>query len=143
MHRAPRQWKPIKLVPGVLQFLVLQALGDRQLSTLGIKKRIFEATRGTFSVSTGSLVPAINKLEEKGYLGVSQLRGKRRTRFFVITLEGRDYSNNERKRWRRVVDALQAACDYPRGEQGRDDDWYRYVPNHGSKHRQRLDAVEL
>ena len=57
-----------ELVRGTLDLLILRALTLNQDHGVGIARRIQQITKGTFDVKPGSLFPALQRLEEKGWL---------------------------------------------------------------------------
>ena len=56
------------LLQGTLDLLILKALRSSELHGLGVSRRIEQITGGTFAVQSGSLFPALHRLEEAGWL---------------------------------------------------------------------------
>ena len=56
------------LLAGTLDLLILKALSAEPLHGLGVSRRIAQVTRGEFDVKAGSLFPALQKLEQEGWL---------------------------------------------------------------------------
>ena len=62
-------------------------------------------TRGAFDVKPGSLFPALNRLEENGWVAASWGRSEnnRRARFYTLTKAGQKQLAAEAREWARVV----------------------------------------
>src|SRR5262245_65399365 len=78
------------LLQGTLDLLVLKALAGGPLHGLGVSRRIGLITRGAFDVKPGSLFPALNRLEENGWVAASWGRSEnnRRARYYTLTRAG-------------------------------------------------------
>ena len=97
------------LLQGTLDLLVLKALAGGPLHGLGVSRRIGLATRGAFDVKPGSLFPALNRLEENGWVTASWGRSEnnRRARFYRLTGSGRAALRAEVESWRRFAAAIE------------------------------------
>ena len=88
--------------------LVLRTLELAPMHGLGISDRIRQITRGVFDVKPGSLFPALQRLEQNGWIegewGVSA--NNRRARFYRLTPEGRKHLAEETARYRQVTGAV-------------------------------------
>ena len=75
---------------------------------LGISDRIRQITRGVFVVKPGSLFPALQRLEQSGFVegqwGESE--NKRRARYYTLTRSGRAQLGKEKRNWSRVFTAV-------------------------------------
>jgi transcriptional regulator len=93
---------------GTLDLLVLRTLATGPRHGLGISRRIEEITRGTFSVTPGSLFPALRRLEDDGFVegawGESETR--RKARYYTLTRAGRRQLESETRDWRRAAQAV-------------------------------------
>ena len=58
----------VELLPGTLDLLILKALAAEPLHGLAVSRRISQVTQGTFEVKPGSLFPALQRLEQEGWL---------------------------------------------------------------------------
>ena len=56
------------LLQGTLDLLILKTLRLGEMHGLGISRRIEQITQGTFSVKTGSLFPALRRMQKKAGL---------------------------------------------------------------------------
>ncbi len=126
MQRKSRKLKPIKLLRGLLDLLVLQALGNRRLRTRAIARRIHEITNETFLVETASLVPSLKRLKDEKCIYRDEVT-KDKVVYHFLTVKGRQRLKAERRRWDRIRDGVEAATNTPLGMEG-DSDFYRRVP---------------
>jgi PadR family transcriptional regulator, regulatory protein PadR len=55
------------LLQGTLDLLILKARGDGESHGLGAARRVEQITRGTFTVTPGSLFPALHRMKEAGW----------------------------------------------------------------------------
>jgi PadR family transcriptional regulator, regulatory protein PadR len=100
--------KPVELLHGTLDLLILRTLELRPLHGVGISDRIQQVTRGAFLVGPGSLFPALHRLEEKGWIEGKwgELDSGRRARFYSLTASGRKRLAVEKKNWQIVSTAM-------------------------------------
>jgi PadR family transcriptional regulator PadR len=98
------------LLQGTLDLLILQAIGDTEFHGLGISRRIEQITHGTFRVIQGSLFPALQRMEEAGWLtsfwGDSE--NNRRAKFYRRTKAGQRQLGIETEEWTTIANALKA-----------------------------------
>ncbi|MFL5386482.1 MAG: PadR family transcriptional regulator [Longimicrobiaceae bacterium] len=93
---------------GTLDLLVLKTLTLAPMHGWGISQRIQQISEGTFDVNQGSLYPALQRLEQRGWIE-SEWRtseNNRRARYYDITPAGRLALGQEVENWRRYVDAV-------------------------------------
>ncbi|HET7461586.1 MAG TPA: PadR family transcriptional regulator [Longimicrobium sp.] len=93
---------------GTLDLLVLKTLTLEPMHGWGISQRIQQVSEGTFEVNQGSLYPALQRLEQRGWIE-SEWRASennRRARYYRITAAGRAALGEEVENWRRYVDAV-------------------------------------
>jgi PadR family transcriptional regulator, regulatory protein PadR len=103
--------KPVDLLQGTLDMLILKALGLGPLHGLAIAQRIEQVTRGTFQVKPGSLFPAVHRMEEKGWLCASwgESENNRRAKYYELTKAGRRQLETETARWKQISLAVTRA----------------------------------
>ena len=98
----------IALLQGTLDLLILRTLALHPQHGQGIARAIQQTSRDVLLVDHGSLYPALQRLESKGWLnaswGVSD--NNRRARFYELTKEGRKQLVREASEWRRLVEAV-------------------------------------
>jgi DNA-binding PadR family transcriptional regulator len=64
-----------EIVQGMLDLLVLKAVGPGPLRGLRVSRRIEQITKGTFTVKPGSLFPALRRIEAAaGFIHVGGVR---------------------------------------------------------------------
>jgi transcriptional regulator len=102
---------PSPVLPGTLEFLILQSLRTGEHHGLGVARRVEQITRGAFAVKAGSLFPALHRMERAGWVTSSwgESDNRRRARFYRLTARGRRQLQTEATEWRRVIGALTAA----------------------------------
>ena len=102
-----------ELLRGTLHLLVLRTLELRPLHGSAIMDRIRQVTGGTFDVPAGSLFPALHRLEQEGWIAgewtVSE--DDRRIRAYTLTRPGRKRLADEKRQWRRVVNAVEQVLE--------------------------------
>jgi transcriptional regulator len=96
--------KKTGLLQGTLDLLVLKALFLGPLHVLGISQRIEQVTKGTFQVKSGSLSPALHRMEEAGWLNSSwgESENNRRAKLYRLT-------EAETEGWQRISLAISSA----------------------------------
>jgi PadR family transcriptional regulator PadR len=97
----PRENSRIELLQGTLDLLILRTLLFGPSHGHAIAKHIQRTSEELFQVETGSLYPALHRLEARGWVDASwQLseRGKR-AKYYRLTLRGRRELVLERSRW--------------------------------------------
>lgn len=101
------------LLQGTLDLLVLKALVGGPLHGLGVSRRIALATRGAFDVKPGSLFPALNRLEESGFVASEWGRSEnnRRAKFYTLTKAGQKQLAAEARQWTRIAGAIGLALE--------------------------------
>jgi PadR family transcriptional regulator PadR len=86
-HTTPR----MELLQGTLDLLILRTLAPGPAHGHAIAKHIQRTSQDLLQVETGSLYPALHRLEAKGWIGASwELSDKgKRARYYRITALGR------------------------------------------------------
>ena len=104
---------PIELLQGTLDLLVLQTLTWGPQHGYGIAHAIRAGSRETLQVDTGSLYPALHRLEREGSVAsewkVSE--NKQRVKVYRLTPAGRKKLTQERSRWERLLEAMAGVLD--------------------------------
>jgi transcriptional regulator len=100
--------KPVDLVQGTLDLLILKAIGPAPLHGWAIAQRINQLSQDVLRVQQGSLYPALQRLEREGFItaewGASE--NNRRARFYRLTKAGRKHLDREQAGWERLADAI-------------------------------------
>jgi len=98
----------IELLQGTLDLLILKTLVFGEQHGQGIARAIQQSSEDVLLVDHGSLYPALQRLEAKGWIvaewGVSE--NNRKARFYKLTPSGRRQLAREADQWRRLVQAM-------------------------------------
>src|SRR5438477_12585517 len=98
-----------ELLPGTLDMLVLQTLTLQSLHGYAIAQHIRRLSDSVLNVEQGSLYPALERLQRKGWVTSKwgETPTKRRARYYTITAAGRKQLGNEITSFDRVLAAIQ------------------------------------
>src|SRR3954469_5252088 len=94
---------------GTLDLLILKTLTLEPMHGWGISARIQQVSRGLLDVNQGSLYPALQRLEQRGWIE-SEWRtteNNRRAKYSQLTTAGSRAVGAETANWRRYVDAVE------------------------------------
>ncbi len=98
----------VALLQGTLDLLILRTLVFGAQHGQGIARAIEQQSEDTLLVDPGSLYPALQRLETRGWIraewGTSD--NNRRARFYALTARGRRQLVAETKQWRRLAAAI-------------------------------------
>jgi transcriptional regulator len=111
-----RSSNQIDLVQGTLDMLILRVLMWGSQHGYGIANSIRLGSSEVLQVETGSLYPALHRLEKQGWLRSEwkQSEKKQRAKYYSLTAAGRKHLNAEQSRWNKVTIAITALMN--RGE---------------------------
>jgi PadR family transcriptional regulator, regulatory protein PadR len=100
--------RPVDLVQGTLDLLILKSLGAEALHGWAIARRIRQLSREVLLVQQGSLYPALHRLEDQGLIkaawGVSEQN--RRAKYYSLTKTGQKRLEKEAAAWHRLASAI-------------------------------------
>ena len=108
--REPLLSKPPDLVQGTLDLLILKMLILRPMNGWALAEALKQASADVLRVSSGSLYPALHKLEQEGWI-VAEWRASennRRAKFYSLTRAGRKQLQLESDNWDRLAGAISA-----------------------------------
>ncbi|MFG1969089.1 PadR family transcriptional regulator [Nonomuraea fuscirosea] len=95
---------------GHLDGLLLAALEDGPRHGYAVKETLREATEGRIDLPTGTIYPALHRLERAGLIaGDWSVVGGRRRRTYELTTAGRTVLSRERTGWQEFATAITAA----------------------------------
>ena len=109
----------VELMRGTLDLMILRTLVPGPNHGHAIAKHIQRTTEDLLQVETGSLYPALYRLEAEGYIAASWERSDKgkRARFYRITPKGRKQLASEQSKWDAFVRAMGFLMK-PGGEEG-------------------------
>jgi len=98
----------IELLRGTLDFLILRTLLPGPSHGHAIAKHIQRTSEDVLQVETGSLYPALHRLEAKGWIDAFwELSDKgKRARFYRLTRQGRKQLAIEQSKWEKFSRAV-------------------------------------
>ncbi len=98
----------IELVQGTLDMLVLQTLQWGPQHGYGIVQALRTQSADILQVETGSLYPALHRLERQGWVTSEwkQTESNQRARFYRITASGKKQLASDLSRWQQIVEAI-------------------------------------
>ena len=98
----------VELLQGTLDLLVLQTLRWGPQHGYGIAIAIQAGSGDVLRVDTGSLYPALSRLEKQRWIAATWKvsANNQRVRVYRLTAAGRRQLVSERSRWQKLVDAM-------------------------------------
>ena len=98
----------IELLQGTLDMLILQTLQWGPQHGYGIVQALRLRSGDVLQVETGSLYPALHRLERQGWVQSEwkQSESKQRARYYRITAKGKKQLASDLGRWERIVEAI-------------------------------------
>src|SRR5213594_672504 len=103
----------VELLQGTLELLILRTLLAGPTHGHAIAKHIHRTSEELLQIETGSLYPALHRLEAKGWIGASwELSDKgKRARYYRLTALGRKQLASEQSKWRAFSRAMGLILD--------------------------------
>jgi transcriptional regulator len=97
------------VLQGTLDLLILRTLSLAPMHGWGITQRIQQLSSDAFQVGQGSLYPALQRLEKKGWVSSEWdvTENNRRAKYYRLTAIGRRALGTELESWRRFVGAVE------------------------------------
>jgi PadR family transcriptional regulator, regulatory protein PadR len=110
--------KRIELLQGTLDMLILRTLQWGAQHGYGIGQAIRAQSAEVLQVETGSLYPALQRLEKHGWVTAEwkQTESNQRAKYYRLTPTGRKQLASEEARWEQLVQAI-AAVMRPAGSE--------------------------
>src|SRR5579863_113322 len=98
----------VALLQGTLDLLILRTLVFGPQHGQGIARAIQLTSDDALLVEHGALYPALQRLEERGWIaaGWGTSDNNRRARFYKLTAQGRKQLVRETTKWRRLAAAI-------------------------------------
>jgi transcriptional regulator len=100
--------KPVDLVQGTLDLLILRIISSQAMHGWSIAQRIQQVSNEQLQVQQGSLYPALHRLEQQGWIRSQwgESENNRRARFYSLTAAGRKKLAKEIVQWDRLSAAI-------------------------------------
>src|SRR5262245_11909947 len=104
----PRYQNRIEILQGTLDLLILQTLQWGPRHGYGITQAIRANSSDALQVDTGSLYPALHRLEKQSWVAATWKvsENKQRTRVYRLTARGKQQLASERSRWEQLQTAM-------------------------------------
>jgi len=100
--------RPLDLLQGTLDLLILRTLDLGAMHGWGISQRIQQMSGEVLRVNQGSLYPALHRLESAGWIssewGASE--NNRQAKFYRLTRAGQRQLRAETESWARMTEAV-------------------------------------
>ncbi len=103
----------VELLQGTLDLLILRTLLPGPSHGHAIAKHIQRTSEEMLQVETGSLYPALHRLEAKGWIAASwELSDKgKRARYYKLTAIGKKQLASEQSKWHAMARAIGLVLD--------------------------------
>jgi PadR family transcriptional regulator, regulatory protein PadR len=98
----------MELLQGTLDMLILQTLQWGPQHGYGIVQALRLSSGEVLQVETGSLYPALHRLERQGWVlsEWKQSESNQKARYYRITANGKKQLASDLSKWERIVDAI-------------------------------------
>jgi PadR family transcriptional regulator PadR len=108
MPKGARYSNRVDLLQGTLDLIILQTLRWGPQHGYAISQAINANSHDAFKVETGSLYPALHRLEKQGWVASAwgTTDNKQRARIYRLTPAGRKQLSAEQSRWAQFVEAM-------------------------------------
>ncbi len=118
MAAKDRYQNRIELLQGTLDLLILQTLQWGPLHGYGISQVIRGRSGELLRVETGSLYPALHRLEKQGWVKSEwkQTESHQRAKYYRLTASGKKQLLSEQARWKQMVRAISSVMNPVREE---------------------------
>src|SRR5882762_11500984 len=106
----------IELLQGTLDMLILKTLQWGEQHGYGISQTIRVNSGDILQVETGSLYPALHRLERQGWVKAEWKKSEsnQRAKFYKITKLGKKHLAAERSRWEQMAAAITMILERPK-----------------------------
>jgi len=110
MHDRDRYKSSMDLLQGTLDLIILQTLNWGERHGYGISQAIKADSREVLQVDTGSLYPALHRLEKRRLIKSEwkMSENNQRAKYYQLTAAGKKHLANEQSRWTQLVEAMAA-----------------------------------
>ncbi|MFZ0738020.1 MAG: PadR family transcriptional regulator [Candidatus Acidiferrales bacterium] len=100
--------KPLDLLQGTLDMLILKAVSLGPLHGYGILLRIQQISDNRLEIQQGSLYPALYRLEHQGWIASEwgESENNRKAKYYRLTAAGKRRLHTETQNWNRMADVI-------------------------------------
>lgn len=100
--------KPLDLLQGTLDMLILKAVSLGPLHGYGILLRIQQISKDRLEIQQGSLYPALYRLERQGSIASEwgESENNRKAKYYDLTAQGKRQLHVEAENWNRMTDVI-------------------------------------
>jgi PadR family transcriptional regulator PadR len=100
--------KPIDLLQGTLDMLILKAVSLGPLHGYGVLLRIQQISGEQLQIQQGSLYPALYRLEHQGWITSEwgESDNNRKAKFYRLTAAGKRRFQSETEKWNRMASVI-------------------------------------
>src|SRR5437868_10225799 len=100
--------KPLELLQGTLEMLILKAVSLGPLHGYGVLLRIEQISGNRLQIQQGSLYPALYRLEHQGVIASEwgESENKRKAKYYRLTAAGRKRLQQETQSWNRLTETI-------------------------------------
>ena len=105
--------KPLELLQGTLDMLILKAVSLGPMHGYGVLLRIQQISKDRLEIQQGSLYPALYRLEHQGAIASEwgDSENNRRAKYYTLTKAGRRQLGQETAQWNRIALAIGRALE--------------------------------
>jgi PadR family transcriptional regulator PadR len=109
--------EPLELLQGTLDLLILRTLIFGAQHGQGIARAIQQTSDEELLVEHGALYPALQRLEERGWISAKwgTSTNNRKARFCTLTSTGRKQLVKETSKWKRLSAAIERILESEEG----------------------------
>ena len=104
-----KRYRPrLEILQGTLDMLILQTLQWGPQHGYAIGQTIRTQSAESLKIETGSLYPALHRLEKQGWVTCDwrTTEANQRAKFYKLTVKGKKQLLQERDRWSQLVSAI-------------------------------------
>ena len=100
--------KPLDLLQGTLDMLILKAISLGPLHGYGILLRIQQISKDRLEIQQGCLYPALYRLEHQGWIASvwGESENNRKAKYYSLTARGKRQLHLEAENWNRMTDVI-------------------------------------
>ena len=100
--------KPMELLQGTLDMLILKAVSLGPLHGYGVLLRIQQISGGRLEIQQGSLYPALYRLEDQGWIASEwgESENKRKAKYYRLTADGKKRLQSEEEKWNEMTEVI-------------------------------------